>query len=65
MISMANTRVVDLDASVMVEKRGCGRPRGTKNKPKVVSMAASSLVPAKRRPGRPLGSKKKSNSSTS
>jgi hypothetical protein len=65
MISMADTRVVDLDASVMVEKRGRGRPRGTKNKPKVVSMVASSLVPAKRRPGRPLGSKKKSNSSTS
>jgi hypothetical protein len=62
---MADTRVVDLDAGVMAEKRGCGRPRGSKNKPKVVTMVAPSSVPAKRRPGRPLGSKNKSKSSTS
>jgi hypothetical protein len=64
-ISMADTRVVDLDAGVVVEKRGRGRPRGSKNKPKVVSMAASSSAPAKQRPGHPLGSKNKSKSSTS
>jgi hypothetical protein len=39
---MADTGVVDLDAGVMVEKRGCGRPRGIKNKSKVASMAVSS-----------------------
>jgi hypothetical protein len=64
-ISMADTRVVDLDAGVMVEKRGCGRPHGSKNKPKVATMTASSSAPVKRRPGRPLGSKNKSKSSTS
>jgi hypothetical protein len=48
----------------MVEKRGRGRPRGNKNKPKVISLAASSSAPIKRRPGRPLGSKNKPRSST-
>jgi hypothetical protein len=62
---MADTRVVDLDVGVVVEKRGCGRPRGSKNKPKVTSMAASSFAPIKRRPRHPLGSKNKPKSSTS
>jgi hypothetical protein len=40
--------------------RGRGRPRGSKNKPKVTSAAGtSSDAPVKRRPGRPLGSKNK------
>jgi hypothetical protein len=64
-ISMANTGVVDLDASVVVEKHGRGRPHGSKNKPKVISMAASSSAPVKRCPGRPGGSKNKPKSSTS
>jgi hypothetical protein len=45
-ISMADTRVVDLDAGVMAEKHGRGHPRGSKNKPKVVTIAASSSAPA-------------------
>jgi hypothetical protein len=61
---MADTRVVDLDADVMVEKHGRGRPSGSKNNPKVISMAASSSALIKRRPGRPLGSKNKPRSST-
>jgi hypothetical protein len=62
---MADTGVIDLDADIMVEKRGRGHPRGSKNKPKVVTMEALSSAPVKRRPGRPLGSKNKSKSSTS
>jgi hypothetical protein len=62
---MADTGVVDLDANVMVEKHGRGRPRGSKNKPKVISMAVSSSAPIKRHPGHPLGSKNKPRSSTS
>jgi hypothetical protein len=64
-ISMADTRVVDLDAGVVAEKHGRGRPPGSKNKPKVVTMAMSSSASAKWRPGHPLGSKNKSKSSTS
>jgi hypothetical protein len=57
---MADTGIIDLDTDVVVEKRGRGRPHGSKNKPKEYGMAgSSSSVPAKRRPGRPLGSKKK------
>jgi hypothetical protein len=62
---MADTGVIDLDAGIMVDNHGRGRPRGSKNKPKVATMAASSSAPVKRRPGRPLGSKNKSKSSTS
>jgi hypothetical protein len=40
---MAYAGVVDLDADIVVEKRG----RGSKNKPKVISMAASSSAPIK------------------
>jgi hypothetical protein len=58
-IPIADTRVIDLDVGVVVEKRECGHPRGSKTKPKVATMAASRSAPIKRLPGRPLGSKKK------
>jgi hypothetical protein len=62
---MANAGVIDLDAGVVVEKRGRGRPHGSKNKPKGVSMAvSSSSVLVKRRPCHPLGSKNKPKPST-
>jgi hypothetical protein len=54
-----------IDTGVMVEKRGSDRPHGSKNKPKVATVAASSSVPVKRRPGRSLGNRNKSKSSTS
>jgi hypothetical protein len=57
---MADAGVIDLDTGAVMEKHGHGHPRGSKNKPKDVSMvASSSAVPMKRRPGRPLGSKNK------
>jgi hypothetical protein len=63
---MVDAGVIDLDTSAVVEKRGHGHPRGSKNKPKDVSMvASSSSAPIKRRPGRPLGSKNKPKPSTS
>jgi hypothetical protein len=64
---MADIRVVDLDAGVVVEKCVHGRPHGSKNKSKVASMAISSSSSAlvKRRPGRPLGSKNKPKPSAS
>jgi hypothetical protein len=63
---MADAGVIDLDTGAMVEKRGRGRPRGGKNKPKDVSMvASSSSAPMKRCPGHPLGSKNKPKPSSS
>jgi hypothetical protein len=63
---MADVGVIVLDTGAVVEKRGCGRPRSSKNKPKDVSMVAlSSSAPIKRRPGRLLGSKNKPKPSTS
>jgi hypothetical protein len=63
---MADTRVVDLDAGIVVEKHGRGRPCGSKNKSKAASMPiSSSSALVKRRPGRPLGSKNKPKPSTS
>jgi hypothetical protein len=62
---MVDTRVIDLDAGVVVEKRGRGCPRGSKNKPKGASMVVSSSAPVKRCPGRPLGSKNKPKPSAS
>jgi hypothetical protein len=63
---MAYTGVIDLDTGAMVEKRWRGRPRGSRNKPKDISMVASSFAaPMKRRPSRPLGSKNKPKSSSS
>jgi hypothetical protein len=62
---MADTGVIDLDGGVVVEKRGHGRPCGSKNKPKVAIMEAPSSSSAKRRPSRPLGSKNKPKASSS
>jgi hypothetical protein len=56
---MADAGVINLDDATMVEKHGRGRPRGSKNKPKISAVVASSLILAKRRRGRPLGSKNK------
>jgi hypothetical protein len=47
---MADAGVIDLDTGAVVEKRGHGRPRGSRNKPKDISMvASSSAMPIKRR----------------
>jgi hypothetical protein len=63
---MADAGVIDLDAGAVMEKRGRGHPRGSKNKPKDVSMvSSSSAMLMKRRPGRPLGSKNKPKPSSS
>jgi hypothetical protein len=56
---MANAAVANLDTGVLMEKRGCGRPHGSKNKPKDASLVASLSASAKWHPGRPLGSKNK------
>jgi hypothetical protein len=42
-----------------VEKRGRGRPRGSKKKASIDALAASSSALVKRHPGRPAGSKNK------
>jgi hypothetical protein len=63
---MADIGVIDLDANTVMEKRGSGHSRGSKNKPKDVSMvASSSAMPMKRCPSRPLGSKNKPKPSSS
>jgi hypothetical protein len=63
---MADADVIDLDAGAVMEKHGRGHPRGSKNKPKDVSMVASlSAMPLKWRPSRPLGSKNKPKPSSS
>jgi hypothetical protein len=63
---MADTGVVDLDAGVVVEKRGRGHPRGSKNKSKAATIdVSSSSAPVKQRHGCPLGSKNKPKSSAS
>jgi hypothetical protein len=63
---MADAGVVDLDTGALMDKRGRGRPRGSKNKPKDTSLvASSSSASMKWRPGRPLGSKNKSKPSSS
>jgi hypothetical protein len=60
---MAHTAVSNLDDTlVTIEKRGRGRPRGSKNKPKIATAPSSSMAPTKRRRGRPLGSKNKTSS---
>jgi hypothetical protein len=57
--------MVDVDATnyddvAIVENRGHGHLRGSKNKPKSsLTAAASSSTPAKRRLGRSIGSKNK------
>jgi hypothetical protein len=39
---MADAGVIKQDTGAIVEKRGRGRPHGSKNKPKDISMVASS-----------------------
>jgi hypothetical protein len=48
-----------LNIGSQMEKRGRGRPRGSKNKSKDPAVVASSSVSVKRRPGRHVGSKNK------
>jgi hypothetical protein len=59
MIAMADAGVLILEDATAVEKRGRGRPRGSKNKPKASTVDASSSTPAKHRRGCPLGNKNK------
>jgi hypothetical protein len=56
---MADAGGSRLNIGAPVEKRGRGRPRGSKNKAKIEVVLASSSAPVKRRPGRPAGSKNK------
>jgi hypothetical protein len=56
---MADAGGSHLNIGAPVEKQGRGRPRGSKNKPMIPAVAASSSAPTKRRPGRPVGSKNK------
>jgi hypothetical protein len=56
---MADAGSSFLNIGAWVEKRGRGRPRGSKNKSKDPATVASSSVPVKQRPGRPVGSKNK------
>jgi hypothetical protein len=43
---MADGGVIDLDTGAVIEKHGCGRPRGSKNKPKPSSFVAHQVVDA-------------------
>jgi hypothetical protein len=56
---MADTSIINLGDATMAEKRDCGCPKGSNNKPKASTAVASSSTPAKHRCGRPLGSKNK------
>jgi hypothetical protein len=56
---MADAGGSHLNIGAQVEKRGRGRPRGSKNKSKDPTAVGSSSVHVKRRPGRPVGSKNK------
>jgi hypothetical protein len=56
---MADAGGSRLNIGALVEKRGRGRPRGSKNKPIIPAVVASSSAPAKQRPDRPAGSKNK------
>jgi hypothetical protein len=57
--SMADASGSRLNLGAPVEKRGRGRPRGSKNKASIDALAASSSALVKRRPGHPAGSKNK------
>jgi hypothetical protein len=57
--SMADASGSRLNLGTPVEKRGHGRPRGSKNKASTDALVASSSALVKRRPGRPAGSKNK------
>jgi hypothetical protein len=61
---MADAGDVNIGTGVLMEKRGCSLPYGSKNKPKDAPMVASSSASVKRRPGRPVGSKNKPKVST-
>jgi hypothetical protein len=56
---MADAGGSHLNIGAPVEKRGRGRPRGSKNKAAISVAVASSSAPMKRRPGRPAGIKNK------
>jgi hypothetical protein len=56
---MADASGSRLNIGAPVEKRGRGRPRGSKNKTTAAAAVASSSAPVKRRPGRPAGRKNK------
>jgi hypothetical protein len=56
---MANAGGSRLNIGAPVEKRGRGRPRGSKNKSTIEAVVALSSAPVKRRPGHPIGSKNK------
>jgi hypothetical protein len=61
---MADAGRSHLNIGAPVEKRGRGRPCGSKNKSKDPAVVASSSAAAKRRPSRPVGSKNKPKGST-
>jgi hypothetical protein len=56
---MADASESCLNIGAPVEKRGHGRPCGSKNKTTTAPVVASSSALVKRRPGRPAGSKNK------
>jgi hypothetical protein len=56
---MADASGSRLSIGAPVEKRGCGRPRGSKNKATATAAVASLSAPVKRQPGRPARSKNK------
>jgi hypothetical protein len=56
---MADASESRLNIGAPVEKRGRGRPRGSKNKTTAATAVASSYALVKRRLGRPAGSKNK------
>jgi hypothetical protein len=56
---MADAGGSRLNIDAPVEKRGRGRPRGSKNKATIEAAVASSSAPVKRRPGRLARSKNK------
>jgi hypothetical protein len=56
---MADAGGANLTIGVQMEKRGCGRPCGSKNKPKDAAMVTLPSTSVKRRPSRPVGSKNK------
>jgi hypothetical protein len=56
---MADASGSRLNIDAPVEKRGRGRPRGSKNKATIKAVVASSSAPVKRCPGCPAGSKNK------
>jgi hypothetical protein len=56
---MADASESRLNIGAPVEKRGCGRPHGSKNKTTTAAAVASSSALVKQRPGRPAESKNK------